>query len=75
MDVLLLFIQIGGAALAVLAVGCEGRGVMEEGRLAAVLPVLEEGESDAQKIERLEREKEGPVREREALEGKGAAEG
>ena len=48
---------------------------MEEGRLAAVLPELEEGESDAQKIERLEREKEGPVREREALEGKGAAEG
>ena len=40
-----------------------------------MVPVLEEGESDAQKIARLEREKkEGQAREKEALKEKGAAE-
>ena len=67
-DALLLGIQVAGVGLAVLAAGCEGRAVIEEGNTSAVLPVLEEGESKDATIARLEREKEA------ALEEKGAAE-
>jgi len=41
---------------------------VEEGNLAAVLPVLEEGESKDATIARLEREKEEETRAREAAE-------
>ena len=64
-DVLLLFIQIGGVALAVLAAGCEGRAIVEEDNMAAVLPVLEKGDSKDATIARLEREKEAVSEEKE----------